>query len=389
MKPKHYFICLAAFTASLFQCEPAFAGHASVDSKEVAPAPDRWQFELSSPGWLAGLDGTVGVNGINADVDIGIDTILDNLDMTFAVRAEARKGRLGLHGEVGFASLSAGTQLTDRLVNNTRVQVDEWLIDLGGSWRLVDQPRYSIDLVLGTRYTNVYELMDITGNPAAVTTTSAQLTSDISPSLRSRLNNTISESAFINDLRGAINTRITDQLTTDLLDTYRKPSIPIAPLAGRHPRVVANAIEGVVREEEARIRAEVDALNLTGAAREAAVQARVAARQGAIAQDVAARLQRDLNRRFARVDDWFDPYIGLRARYQISKAFYTKFRGEVGGFGVGSDLMWQVEGSVGVNITRSIFTEVGYRALSFCYDNDGFLFDTITHGPQITTGVRF
>jgi hypothetical protein len=26
---------------------------------------------------------------------------------------------------------------------------------------------------------------------------------------------------------------------------------------------------------------------------------------------------------------------------------------------------------------------------SFDYENDGLTFDTITHGPQITTGIRF
>jgi hypothetical protein len=81
--------------------------------------------------------------------------------------------------------------------------------------------------------------------------------------------------------------------------------------------------------------------------------------------------------------------VGLRGRYNFSKAFYTSVRREVGGLSVGSDLMWQVEASVGCNITRNIFTEVGYRALSFWYENDGLSFDTITHGPQITAGIRF
>jgi hypothetical protein len=126
-----------------------------------------------------------------------------------------------------------------------------------------------------------------------------------------------------------------------------------------------------------------------GAAREAAVQQRVADRQAALAQNISASLQSRLNRSFARADDWFDPYIGARARYNFSKAFYSAVRGEIGGFGIGSDLMWQVEGVVGINITRNIFSEIGYRALSFCYENDGLKFDTITHGAQITTGIRF
>ena len=60
-----------------------------------------------------------------------------------------------------------------------------------------------------------------------------------------------------------------------------------------------------------------------------------------------------------------------------------------GGLGAGSSLMWDVEGVVGCNITRNIFSELGYGAISFDYENDGLTFDTITHGPQITTGIRF
>jgi hypothetical protein len=79
----------------------------------------------------------------------------------------------------------------------------------------------------------------------------------------------------------------------------------------------------------------------------------------------------------------------LRARYNFNKTFYTAVRGEIGGFGVGADLMWEVEGVIGINLTRSIFTEVGYRALGADYENDNFRFDVVTHGPQITTGITF
>jgi hypothetical protein len=48
-----------------------------------------------------------------------------------------------------------------------------------------------------------------------------------------------------------------------------------------------------------------------------------------------------------------------------------------------------VEGVVGINLARNIFTEIGYRALSVDYDQDGLLLDTVTHGPQITTGITF
>ena len=40
--------------------------------------------------------GTIGVRGVNADIDIGVDQILQHLDMIFAIRAEAQKGPFGI-----------------------------------------------------------------------------------------------------------------------------------------------------------------------------------------------------------------------------------------------------------------------------------------------------
>src|SRR5437867_12910475 len=96
---------------------------------------------------------------------------------------------------------------------------------------------------------------------------------------------------------------------------------------------------------------------------------------------------KSLSQTLSRDDYWFDPYVGLRGRYNCDKTFYTAVRGEIGGIGVGADLMWEVEAVVGINLTRSIFTEGGYRALRADYENDGLLFDAVMHGPQITTGL--
>lgn len=377
------------FLAALLGGAHARAGEASAPPELTLAEPARWEFTISSPGFLAGLDGTIGINGLEADVDLGFDQILENLDMVFALRLEARKGRFGVYGELIYLSISDGAQLRGRLINNVALQVDEYLADAGASWRLVDRPTFTLDVVAGTRYTNLYQRLEITANTPVIEATSEQFVAAISEGLRDRLNDAISESAFISDLQNTIATRISDQLIANLREEQRSPSVPIAPLAGRHPEAIARVVENVVLGEEARIRAEIDALGLIGAAREAAVQERVAERQEAISQQIATNLQRRLNRSFARADYWFDPYLGLRGRYNITKAVYTSASAEIGGFGIGSDLMWQVQGAVGVNLTRHIFSEVGYRALSFCYENDGLKFDTVTHGPQITAGIRF
>ena len=78
----------------------------------------------------------------------------------------------------------------------------------------------------------------------------------------------------------------------------------------------------------------------------------------------------------------------MRACYSISPAVYFTVRGDIGGFGVGSDLMWQAEAALGVQLTKSIHAELGYRALSFDYDRDDLKYETITHGAQVMLGVE-
>lgn len=169
----------------------------------------------------------------------------------------------------------------------------------------------------------------------------------------------------------------------------RKPRIPIAPLGGRIEEDVARVVQDFVRAKEATLRMRIDALRLKGAARRAAVRRMVSATETRIADQLAITLNTKLDQTISRDDYWFDPYVGLHTRYNFNKTFYTAVRGEIGGFGVGADLMWEVEAMLGINLTRSIFTEVGYRALGVDYNNDGLLFDAVMHGPQITTGITF
>ena len=144
-----------------------------------------------------------------------------------------------------------------------------------------------------------------------------------------------------------------------------------------------------MQAKETALRTRIDALHLRGEARRAAVQRAVSAAEVHIANQLKFTLNRELSQTISRDDGWFDPYVGLHTRYNFNKTFYTAVRGEVGGFGVGADLMWQVEGVLGINLTRNIFSEIGYRALAADFENDKFTFDMVLHGPQITTGIVF
>ena len=382
-----------AFLAAVF----AIVGRVGAGSMELAPkeaAPpsitesEPWQFTIAAPGWLASLNGTIGIRGVNADIDVPVDEVLQHLDMIFAMRAEAQKGPFGIYGEVIYIGLSDNTQI-NRMINNIHEQVDLTLVDGALSWRLFNQPRWSLDFAAGTHYTNVYERLELHNDPAAIQRASEQFVNDIAADLRERLDQDISNSEFLQILKSTIKENIISRIGDRLEDHERHPNIPIGPLGGRIRQKIANIVEDFIDLKLDALRARIDALHLRGEARRAAVARAVNAAKAQIANQLASTLDAKLGQTLSRDDYWFDPYVGLRARYNFNKTYYTAVRGEIGGFGVGADLMWEVETVVGINLTRSIFTEIGYRALGGNFEDNGFRFDTVMHGPQITTGITF
>ena len=388
MRIKLFFLAGAVF-AIIGRVE---AGSMELAPKEVAPPTitqsEPWQFTIAVPGWLASMNGTIGVRGVNADIDVPVTEVLQHLDMIFAARAEAQKGPFGIFGEVIYIGLSDNTQI-NRMINNIHEQVDLTLVDGALSWRLFNQPRWSLDFAAGTHYTSVYEQLELHNDPAAIQRASEQFVNDIAADLRERLDQDISNSEFLQILKSTIKENIISRIGDRLEDHERHPNIPIGPLGGRIRQKIANIVEDFIDLKLDALRARIDALHLRGEARRAAVARAVNAAKAQIANQLASTLDAKLGQTLSRDDYWFDPYVGLRARYNFNKTYYTAVRGEIGGFGVGADLMWEVETVVGINLTRSIFTEIGYRALGGNYENNNLRLDLVMHGPQITTGITF
>src|SRR5256886_13777914 len=160
MRLKWFFCAGAVLATAVLSTSLLFAGPEPYTPKEAAPPSitesEPWQFTIAAPGWLASTNATIGIRGVNADIDVPVDEILQHLDMIFAARAEAQKGPFGIYGEVIYIGLSDGAQING-LINNVHEQVDQTLFDGALSWRLFNQPRWSLDFAAGTHYTSVYE----------------------------------------------------------------------------------------------------------------------------------------------------------------------------------------------------------------------------------------
>ena len=87
--------------------------------------------------------------------------------------------------------------------------------------------------------------------------------------------------------------------------------------------------------------------------------------------------------------DWVDPVVGLGGRAHLWKPVSLWARADFGGFGAASDFAWQAQGGLEVQITRCIYSDIGWRYLKNDYSSGGFTDKTAMSGPYIETGITF
>lgn len=86
----------------------------------------------------------------------------------------------------------------------------------------------------------------------------------------------------------------------------------------------------------------------------------------------------------ANTKNWADPLLGFKARknFAASPVFINGIVG-IGGFGAGSDLMWDVMVNLGYAWSDAIATTLGYRYLDIDYKSDTFRYDISQSGPVL------
>jgi hypothetical protein len=95
------------------------------------------------------------------------------------------------------------------------------------------------------------------------------------------------------------------------------------------------------------------------------------------------------NLRVSGSKDWVDPVIGIGGKVRVAKPVTLYAKGDIGGFGAASDFTWQVGGGVEFQITRWLYSDVGWRYLKYDYTSGGFTNKTELNGPFIETGIKF
>jgi hypothetical protein len=231
---------------------------------EVVASTPRWSFAIAPYFWAAGISGDVAQFGLpEIEVDADFSDILDTLDFAAMVVAELRYDRFGIFTDLMYVKLSdaAGTP-HGILAEEVSVGTSTLAFTAAGQYRIVENPRGSLDLMAGMR---------VWSNETSV------------------------------DIRGGI-------------------------------------LGGVSVEES---------------------------------------------------ETWVDPLVGAKGRFDLTDKFYLTGWGMIGGFGVSSDFMWDAMGGVGYEFNDTFSGVLGYRGTGVDFEDDGFVFDVIQHGPIAGLVVRF
>jgi hypothetical protein len=173
---------MKAFTVPLV----ALFGTAATLWSASASAQDaaRWQFTGSLNLYLPTMSGSTvfpppATGGSSASVDI--DKILDNLKFTFMGSLDAHNGQWGAftdliyldlgNSKTGSRSLTlGGVELPAGVAADVRYDLSGWSWTLGGEWRAVSKPNYSLDVIAGARLLDIQQKLGwtLTGNIGSV-----------------------------------------------------------------------------------------------------------------------------------------------------------------------------------------------------------------------------
>jgi hypothetical protein len=343
-----------------------------IEAKQIQPSvktTEPWEITVGGPGWLANTSGITGFRGFNQNFSVDVGQILRHINVIYAFNGEVRRGRFGVFGDLLYLNAQAGTPEGSGLVSKVDLGLQEFIGEFFGSYRVIDGPRGWLDLLVGFRDTYLGEQVGLQANNEAIDAASTQLVDNVAQRVAIQ----------VSDLETLIRADITDKLKA--LDN-RTPVLPVGPVAEFLKGKIFDAVEQ-------RIESQLPGLE---AAIHAKVQARVTQIKTGLENQISSFLTSQLNRSFSFYDNWVDPVIGLRGRFNLTKAFYLTAETDVGGFGIGSDIAVQAYAALGCHLTRNIYSEVGYRYLYEDFRDEGasgFLYQVSLHGAQISVGLTF
>lgn len=114
---------------------------------------------------------------------------------------------------------------------------------------------------------------------------------------------------------------------------------------------------------------------------------------GARCNNMSSEISGPFGRRTSGTQDWWDPIVGSIAQYPLTQTMSIYVRGDIGGFGVGSDLTWQAFPYLDWRFAQWGSLQAGYRWLYMDYEDGSgtgkFSYDVLTQDPQLGITAQF
>lgn len=141
-----------ASRALLCSAFTAFAGSsAPLPAPPPPPAASGWSFRAAPYLWTLGLEGTMGVKGLEVDVDVPFSDIFDDLDISFMGAFEARNGPWGITFDMQYSKLSDSTYPLGSQITSASFEMQQFMGNLALSYRVMENEGTAVDLYGGVR----------------------------------------------------------------------------------------------------------------------------------------------------------------------------------------------------------------------------------------------
>lgn len=126
---------------------------ALVGAALLATAPlhaEGWTHEIAPYLWGAGMDGTTGVGGIEAEADVGFDDILDNLETGFMGVYRASNGKRSVTLDAVYMGLGNVARGSGGLVK-AEIDMDQAAIEVDAGYEVAEH----LTVFAGLRYNDI------------------------------------------------------------------------------------------------------------------------------------------------------------------------------------------------------------------------------------------
>ncbi len=301
-------------------------------------------------------------------------------------KGEVRKGKWGILGDGFFAQLSASGDTPGPLYNNANIKLQQGMVELALAYRIIDDRRGFLDIYAGARYNYFGINIGASIDDAGVQDVGNSLAGNIASRAQQRADAIIAQNTAI--LQSDLQNQITQGVTSRVLEDWANTPHSVTDFLS--DKELSNVFERVGSQFRD-FAAAVAAADIAAAKNQltADIQNRVADAQKKLAKALAKQIEQALPTSKSGDQWWIDPIIGLRGQVNFTRWLFLALQGDVGGFGAGSQIAWFASGSIGINITRNVFLETGYRYFFMDYVKNGLTYDAAQSGLFMGVGVKF